>query len=564
VNAVPAKVPRLRRVTVRNFKRFGQETVFDLPGHVVLVGPNNSGKTTFLQAVATWAFAYDFWQRRVGDKNPRAAFQKVPIARQAFASVPLKGFDALWSERSLVATIEVNVDLEDGQSLGIEISPDTTEQAMVRPKWVPKRQHLPTVPDVVYVPPMTGLSVEEPVFQAPKIAQLLAQGRPGEVIRNLLLAASRDELTWRPLTDAMHRMFGYELVPPDATGPDIVADYKRSADGPRFDIASAGSGFQQVLMLMTFLTTRPGSVLLVDEPDAHLHVILQNSIYQELKRFAAQRGSQLVLATHSEVIVNSVDPTEITMLLSDRPTPLVDKAQRNQLATALRVLPNADIMLARLAPGILYLEGNTDLSILKEWSRILDHPVRKLFDSPYFLWRPTVWEVADGVAGIKSRQHFEALQLVQPELRALELLDGDSAGQQQSTPVTGQGYQKLRWKRYEVESYLVHPAVLQRFAAENVGEAGAEALMKHLHDNMPPRLLSEPLADLPMLTSSKARTELLPPALAAAGFVDLPYTEYFRIASMMRPEEIHPEVREKLDGIVAAFGLQGQEVRPDV
>lgn len=545
---------RIRKVVIRNFKRFGAATTFELPGHVVLVGPNNCGKTTFLQAVSTWAFALDYWMKRVPDKNPRKGFQKVPIARQAFASVPLRGFDLLWAERNTTEPIEIDVTFELA-SVGIEILSDTSEQVYVRPT---RGSNLLLYgldsPEVVYVPPMTGLSIEEPVFQAPKIQQLLSQGRPGEIIRNLLLQASTDEVTWRPLTEAIRRMFGYELVVPDASGPDIVADYRRSADGPRFDIASAGSGFQQVLMLMTFLTTRKSSILLVDEPDAHLHVILQNSIYQELKRFAAQRGSQLVLATHSEVIVNSVDPTEITMLMRE-PKALVDKAQRAQLANALRVLPNSDIMLARQAPGVLYLEGHTDLSILKEWARILDHPVRKLFDSQDFLWRPTVWEVADGVPGIRSRKHFEALQLVEPDLRALELLDGDSDGQQQSTPLTGVGYQKLKWTRYEVESYLFHPGVLQRFAEENVGDAGAAALLKYLQDNMPPRFLTEPLADLPMLLSSKARKDLLPPALTSAGFVDLQYTEYFRIAAIMRPDEIHPEVIEKLDGILTAFGI---------
>ena len=211
-------------------------------------------------------------------------------------------------------------------------------------------------------------------------------------------------------------------------------------------------------------------------------------------------NEQLVLATHSEVVMNSVDPSEIVMLIHG-PKTLVDKAQRQQLGNALRVLPNSDIMLARLAPGVLYLEGHTDLAILKEWARILDHPVRKLFDSPAFLWRPTVWEVADGVAGIKSRQHFDAMRLVEPSLKALEILDGDSAGEQQATPLTGEGYQKLKWTRYEIESYLFHPAVLERFAQDNVGDAGALAMREHLQQNMPPRFMQEPLVDLPMLLS---------------------------------------------------------------
>lgn len=551
--------PRIRKVVIRNFKRFGDETVFELPGHVVLVGPNNSGKTTFLQAVATWAFCFRYWRQRTPDTNPRNGFAKVPIARQAFASVPLRGFDSLWTGKKSGHQIEIEIHSEGGlidQPITMEIWADTTEQVYVRPKWMQNGLVLDfmDIPQVVYVPPMTGLSVDEPVYQPPYIEQRLAQGRPGDVIRNLLLIASRDEVTWRDLTSAIKRLFGYELQTPDETGPEIVADYRQSATGPRFDIASAGSGFQQVLMLMTFLTTRKGTVLLVDEPDAHLHVILQNSIYQELKRFAAARDSQLVLATHSEVIVNSVDPTEILMLMH-QPRPLVDKAQRQQLATALRVLPNSDIMLARLAPGVLYLEGHTDLSILKEWARILQHPVSKLFDSPNFLWRPTVWEVAEGVAGIKSRQHYEALQLMQPDLKALEILDGDSQGQQQPTSITGAGYQKLKWRRYEVESYLFHPQVLERFVQPLVGDVGVKALDDHLRENMPPRFFEEPLADLAMLNTTKAREDLLPPALAAAGLTDFPYTEYFRIAAVMNAAELHPEIKEKLDGICQAFGL---------
>ena len=550
---------RIHRVVIRNFKRFGDETVFDLPGHVVLVGPNNCGKTTFLQAVATWAFAYKYWRARTPDVNPRNGFQKVPIARQAFSSVPLRGFDHLWTDRKHGGNIEIEVDVHgEGTTppLTMEIQPDTSEQAYIRPKWMDSSFWLHMNPpiDVVYVPPMTGLSIEEPVYQAPKISQLLALGRPGEAIRNLLLQASTDEPTWRELTATIYRLFGYDLIAPDASGAEIIADYRRTSSGPRFDISSAGSGFQQVLMLMTFLTTRRGAVLLVDEPDAHLHVILQGSIYQELKRLAAARDSQLVLATHSEVIVNSVDPTEITMLLHE-PKPLIDKAQRNVLASALRVLPNSDIMLVRQAPGVLYLEGHTDLSILKEWARILEHPVTKLFDSPNFLWRPAVWEVADGVSGVKSRQHFEALQLVQPNLKALEILDGDSAGQQQPTSLTGTGYRKMKWRRNEIESYLVHPAVLERFAAQLAGPAAAVAMQSYLQDTLPPQGLRAPFEDLPIFANAKARELLLPPALSAAGLTDLPYTEYFRIAAIMTPDEIHPEVTEKLDGICTAFGL---------
>jgi hypothetical protein len=78
-------------------------------------------------------------------------------------------------------------------------------------------------------------------------------------------------------------------------------------------------------------------------------------------------------------------------------------------------------------------------------------------------------------------------------------------------------------------------------------------LRKHLEEMHPPGFIRDPLGDYAFLNGTKARTELIPPALAAAGLPDVPYTRYHEIAAVMTPEEIHPEVKEKLESIVKAF-----------
>ena len=50
-------------------KRFGEEA-FTIPGHVVLAGPNNTGKTTLLQAVAAWELGLRKWTE-LGNFNSR-------------------------------------------------------------------------------------------------------------------------------------------------------------------------------------------------------------------------------------------------------------------------------------------------------------------------------------------------------------------------------------------------------------------------------------------------------------------------------------------------------------
>ena len=75
-------------------------------------------------------------------------------------------------------------------------------------------------------------------------------------------------------------------------------------------------------------------------------------------------------------------------------------------------------------------------------------------------------ETRAGRVGIKAKDHYQVLPLVHDDLFALELVDGDAHEGIQSTPITGQGFQRLRWRRYEIESYLVHPAALARFCTD--------------------------------------------------------------------------------------------------
>ncbi len=551
----------IRKVILRRFKRFRDET-FEMPGHIVLAGPNNTGKTSVLQAVAAWGLAINRWKELHDFRTHNAAYTKAPIARQAFSAVPLRVFDLLWNQRNYARgnPIEIEIQTGSGRKVAVELLADSTEQIYVRPKPDADIDYIKSLPElggVVYVPPMTGLSTQEPVYTKPKLNQLLGQGKPGDVIRNLLVEAHQSEQAWPKLTDSIRRIFGYELLPPDASGPDILLEYSASPGSARYDIASAGSGFQQVLMLLTFLHTRPGSVLLLDEPDAHLHVILQDSIYGELRSVAAETNSQLIVATHSEVIINSVDPSELCMILN-RPRLLETTAERARLMTALRVLSNVDIMLALEAPGVLYTEDYTDLDILREWARTLKHPALEVLTTRLF-WRKTVGEPRAGARGISARDHYEALKLVRDELPGLELIDGDAHPEVPPTEITGVGLQRQRWRRYEIESYLVHPDALARYVEHVVGREAAGPhvadLRKYIEDNLPPAVLRDPLGDHAFLNTTKARIALIPPALAAAGLPGVPYTRYHEIAALMEPQEIHPEVKEKLDAIQKAFRL---------
>jgi len=548
----------IQKVTIRRFKRF-EELTFELNGnHVVLAGPNNMGKTTILQAIASWTLAFNRWKELNDFQRHGGHYTKAPIARQAFSAVPLRQFDLMWTNRDYTGNLEIEIRSTQGWAVNMEFAADTTEQIIVRPSRTIDPAILKDARlESVFVPAMTGLSKEEPLYARPEtVADLLGQAKPGDVLRNLLHQANQSEKAWNALCASIEKLFGYRLVPPDATGAYIIAEYQAGAAGPQFDISSAGSGFQQVLMLLTFLNTRPATALLLDEPDAHLHVILQDSIYGELRAVAERQKSQLVIATHSEVIINAVEPRELWVIMHAA-RPMAEDSDKSKLIKSLRVLSNTDIMLALEAEGILYLEGRTDLDILRAWAQVLNHRAAELLN--FIFWKATVWEPRLGADGVKAKDHYDALSLVRDDLPGVILIDGDANANIKSSEITGTGLQRLRWRRYEIESYLLHPDALKRFVEQKVGSEAAkphiEDLLKHFEENYPPVFLKDPFTDAPYLKSTKARTDLLPPALDAAGLPGFPYTRYHEIAVIMKPEEIHPEVIEKLNQIMEAFGL---------
>lgn len=312
------------------------------------------------------------------------------------------------------------------------------------------------------------------------------------------------------------------------------------------DIASAGSGFHQVLLLLAFFYARPASVLLLDEPDAHLHVILQKQIYDRLRSIAAKRKCQLIIATHSEILIDGTSPDQVLSFYR-KPHLLLDDTERDQVREAIKRLPAVDLMLADQSPAVLYLEGESDFNLLRAWANVLDHPTSEWFE------RRPFWHTNQGRNPAEAKGHFFAIRAIREDLGGLLLLDGDNRGLP-DRELRADGLVIERWSRYEAENYLIHPEALIRFVRQRVGPLFADAADKYLRDEMPPAAYRDPLSDHDYLTNTAASKSLLPGLFAAASD-KLRKPEYYLIAEQMHPDEIHPEVKQKLDTIAEAFGL---------
>lgn len=554
-------------VTIRRLKRFNDET-FELGEAVVLAGPNNSGKTTLLQAIATWQLGLRHWlSRRSPGKTSARARAGVVLTRQQFTAMPLREMSLLWNERRTAGEeassgrkrrIEIIVrgDDDGGWECGVEFEYATPETIYVRPLGAREGADISTFPPIpasrltaVHVPPLSGIDHEEPRRDRAFQDVLVGQGRPGEVLRNLLLDASGDESLWTLLGDHIRTLFDVELLRPEYGGgaPYIVCEYRSRPGARPLDIANAGSGFLQVLLLLAFFYAREGTLLLLDEPDAHLHVILQKEVYDVVRQVASDRGSQLLIATHSEVLLDASSPEQVISFAKAPPRRLSSQVDRDRLRESLKRLTTTDLLLAAQIGAVLYVEDRSDEQILAQWATTLGHPAAAVLERPYVHW-------LRGNSLAEARAHFFAFQHVVEPVRGLVLLDGDN--QDQSEGASSGGLVVSRWRRYEIENYLLIPRAIAATAAfgDQAGTLQFDSAMSAVEavfaTEVPPG--ADPFGNAAGLTLAKASTGLLPHALAAAGR-PLVKRDFYLVASELLPEEIHPEVIEKLDLIASSL-----------
>lgn len=85
-------------------------------------------------------------------------------------------------------------------------------------------------------------------------------------------------------------------------GIRIVSD---NGDILSADMLSTGEQNQLVLLYNLIFDTPKGSILLIDEPESSLHVAWQNDFVNDMQTIAESKGLQIIVATHSPIIVSN-------------------------------------------------------------------------------------------------------------------------------------------------------------------------------------------------------------------------------------------------------------------
>lgn len=561
----------ITRIIINNFKKL-ENVAFPLSQTLVIIGPNNSGKSTIFQALCLW---------EIGVTNYLIAHKKNNLDRRGFVVInrkdllnsPISDARFLWRDKKVTEhsienkTQHIKLEIElEGENKGIKWSckveftftnaESFTCRIVTGLKQIANLYENDNGIHFGFLQPMSGISSVEDKLQQGAIDRRLGEGKTAEVLRNICYevlypetAKLNTEENWEKLCEAIKSMFGAALQKPEFIKINGTIQLEYIENKIRYDISSGGRGFQQMLLLLAYMFASPNTILLLDEPDAHLEVIRQRQAFQLINELANQNNTQIIIASHSEVVLDeAADASKVIALIENQAIELNTAANSQSLKhikKALNEIGWEKYYLAKQKKHVLYVEGSTDLQMLIQFAKKLNHKITPL------LTLANVQYTGDNVPNT-AVQNYKALKEFFPDLKAMALFDKIEKNVEDIKALN-----VVYWKKREIENYFANPQILIEYAKS------LNAKHKHFEINTLTEKMqnSIELCTLPLYLRNLNHPWWADAKLSSEWLdmifnefykqLDLPQDfykrDYYQLINLLEPNNIDKEIVEKLD-----------------
>ncbi|HNL08459.1 MAG TPA: AAA family ATPase, partial [Chitinophagales bacterium] len=321
----------IETLSIKNFRQIKDQTI-ELSPVVVVIGPNNGGKTSFLQAICLFATALQTWSAVVQQRTTNKTNRKTSVAIQLenLVNIPIAAYRELWTDLQLRSRTTTAEGKTATQAIKIEIHAtgytqqqywrigfefDYGRDSLIYVRLAHNEQGeqydfppILTNEHIGYLPAMSGLNPWEDKLEKGSILRHIGNGKTADVLRNLcyLLYTHEDAKVWQQFTQQIEQLFQIQLQNPQYfPSSGLLKMTYHEGNKKDVDLSALGSGAKQTMLLFAYMWGFPNTVTLLDEPDAHLEVIRQKNIYDQISDIAKQNHTQLIIASHSESVLST-------------------------------------------------------------------------------------------------------------------------------------------------------------------------------------------------------------------------------------------------------------------
>ena len=532
----------IKKIVLTRFKKYKSQT-FELHpnGLTLLVGGNNAGKSTLIQALAVWEFCKMVLLHEKGrDWFNADEFEKgegLGMSTEDFLPIAVPTLNHLWTnlktqltgaEKKTAKTgkypgyilrIKCIWDTNAVQNKSLEIGLSLINDRLFVRITDSNLVDGDAIPNVVYLPTFAGVLPKENKITLAERRAFLGKGMAGSIIRNMIydlyvedekikaeIQGDRRSLTpekklaykqkspLQKLQENLRSTFSSELeiekfseefhttikiyerkVKRTSLGYEAIPKSKYTSR----DIITQGSGFLQWLSIFGVLYSPHVDVLLLDEPDAHLHASLQNEMLKYLSSASSSDNvKQIIVSTHSVEMIKK-SPLDNVFSIDKR------KYLDNEFSRVCALegigcdySPRLDKL--KECKKLLFVENETDYNVLKKIAFVGGLG----FPQDIVVWSNTYSH--------NIRCHiFEELKKAVKDLKCISFRDCDMEERKKvqkdltfidTKAKIDEGILCMTWKRKNIESYLLCPKAISKAANKHIPSGANSVSEKDVTD----------------------------------------------------------------------------------
>ena len=364
----------ISKIFIKNFKCIKELSIYPNEKFNVIIGENNQGKTTIFEALQTWYRCYQLYIRPnktdfyVGN-NLYLPYKDLNFLRLAkdtdlYNSTPNEALIGLTIVDKDTTGSQVQFDLQ------FKINrPQSISNAYLRvlkknnQQFISFSTHLKTkhikLDEAIFLyqtSPIAQVLAQEPFMNEGQVRKKIMRGKSQEVLRNKILLHRNLQQLEQQVSNVLGSDIQFKIINKNLKNKDEYINLQVLNQAKQFDLHLQGSGLIQISEIFAtvdYLDSKL-NILLIDEPDSHIHLALQKRLITNLK---ALSHNQSFIISHNDSFVNETDDGELFYLSQD-----------TKLSKELKHIEDGDLIKKDFGSPILTLErlNNSDNIIFVE------------------------------------------------------------------------------------------------------------------------------------------------------------------------------------------------------
>lgn len=392
---------KVTKVRLENFKSYS-DVVFECnESFNIIVGENNIGKTTIFESILLWKTMYEKLIQDNGRKFYNSSTNNYLSFNDLFSVRMVDDSDIFnsSSNKSLGVTLFIStVDDTDQFELKIKLEKPTIKNSYFRLSIEDKYDEFVrfassienkncSLKDAIFIyqtKPIATITRNEPFYNNAQITKKISIAKSHDVLRNKVLktedsSASKVSEKYLKLESRLRNVIkeNYKIRFKNKNRQDdeYIRITIEDESEKELELSLMGSGFLQVVEIFSTLEYMDSTfdgihLMLIDEPDSHIHSDLQSHLLDELKEI---NHIQIFVISHNDRLTSKADDGElfyINKTIKEQGSltclNIDDYAQvKNDLAGILNSLDVNDDM------PLIITEGKTDKRIIETaWNKL--------------------------------------------------------------------------------------------------------------------------------------------------------------------------------------------------